>query len=147
MNASQYTHFQLLGEARVFESATTFILDLKATFRHFDSNPSIPVRLFRPICDWLNSLEVPAQLDYVVPGSEETSPFADEVISKLLTGMQTIVASENLTTGLLNEDEIPDKYIRLAAEHTRKVASALGIADIEQVMPAQNTACTRKCIP
>ncbi|CAE6509447.1 unnamed protein product [Rhizoctonia solani] len=122
------------GEAKVFERARSFISDLKETFHHIAANPSIPVRLFKPICDWLSSLEVPAPLDYMAAGPEEISPFADEVISKLLTGMQTIVASENLTTVLLNKDEIPDKTIRIAAEHTRKVASALGITDIEQTL-------------
>ncbi|KAH7340561.1 hypothetical protein B0J17DRAFT_704975 [Rhizoctonia solani] len=122
------------GEAKVFERARSFISDLKETLRHIINNPSIPVRLFRPICDWLNSLELPAQPDYAAAGPEETSPFADEVISKLLTGMQTIVASENLTIGLLDKDEIPDKTLRIAAEHTRKVASALGITDIEQTI-------------
>ncbi|CAE6427190.1 unnamed protein product [Rhizoctonia solani] len=122
------------GEAKVLESATTFISDLKATFRVIESDTSIPVRLFQPICDWLNSLEVPAQPNHVPPSSMETSPFPDEVISKLLTGMQTIAASENLTAGLVSEDEIPDKTIRIAAEHTRKVALALGIVDIERAL-------------
>ncbi|CAE6540331.1 unnamed protein product [Rhizoctonia solani] len=122
------------GEAKVFESARTFISDLKATFRLIGSDASIPVRLFQPICDWLNSLEVPTQPDHVPPSSTETSPFPDEVISNLLTGMQTIVASENLTAGLVSEDEIPDKTIRIAAEHTQKVALALGIADIERAL-------------
>ncbi|CAE6410034.1 unnamed protein product [Rhizoctonia solani] len=97
-------------------------------------DPSIPARLLQPICGWLRSLEVPAQPDYIAPGSHETSPFVDEVIGKLLTGMQTIVTSENLTVGLLNEDEIPDKAIRTAAEHTRRVASVLRIPDIEQAL-------------
>ncbi|CAE6520032.1 unnamed protein product [Rhizoctonia solani] len=122
------------GEANVFDNARTFISELKTTFHHLGRDPSIPVRLIRPICNWLSSLEVPAQPDYVAAGSKETSPFADEVISKLLTGMQTIVASENLTAGLSNEDEIPDKTIRISAEHTRKVASTLGITAIEQAV-------------
>ncbi|KAJ1310100.1 hypothetical protein OPQ81_006847 [Rhizoctonia solani] len=124
------------SETEVLESARAFISDLKGTFRRIGSDPSLPVRLFRPICGWLNSLEVPVQPDHVAPGSKETSHFGDEVVSKLLTGMQTIVASENPTVGLLNEDEIPDKTIRIAAEHTRKVASALGIVDIEQAVEA-----------
>ncbi|CAE6514392.1 unnamed protein product [Rhizoctonia solani] len=122
------------GEAKVFESARTFILDLKATFRLIGSDTSVPVRLFRPVCDWLDSLEVPAQPDYVSSSSAETSPFADEIISKLLTGMQTIMAGENPTVGLVSEDEIPDKTIRIAAEHTQKVVSTLGIADIERAL-------------
>ncbi|CAE6347638.1 unnamed protein product [Rhizoctonia solani] len=122
------------GEAKVFDDARAFILDTKSTFGHISDDPSIPVRLFQPVCGWLKSIEVPAQPEYVTTGSTETSPFVDEVISKLLTRMQTIVTSENPTIGLLNEDEIPDNAIRIAAEHTRKIASVLGIVDIEQAL-------------
>ncbi|CAE6410316.1 unnamed protein product [Rhizoctonia solani] len=122
------------GEAKVFETARSFISDLTATFRVIGSDPSIPVRLFQPICDWLNALEAPAQPEHIAPSSNETSPFADEVISKLLTGMQTIVTNENLTMELVDEDEIPDKTIRIATAHTRKIASVLGIADVERAV-------------
>ncbi|KAF8758346.1 ATPase [Rhizoctonia solani] len=120
------------GEAKVFDNARVFISDIKATFGRISNDPSIPVRLFQPICDWLKSLEVPVPLDYPEPRPDETLPSVDEIISKLLTGMQTIVTSQNLTMALLNEEEIPDKAIRIAVEHTRKITSVLGIPDIEQ---------------
>ncbi|QRV86470.1 AAA domain protein [Ceratobasidium sp. AG-Ba] len=120
------------AEATIYHEARSHISAVKVTFELFASDPANPARLFEPIRTWIKCIDLPEEQRSVSEGTTESSLLADEIISKLLIGMQAVVAKANDLPQDESDDEFPDKSIRAGAHHVQRVASVIGIEDIAQ---------------
>ncbi|KAG9127474.1 hypothetical protein FRC07_013283 [Ceratobasidium sp. 392] len=122
------------AEASVFARARKYVSDTKTTFAALVLESVNPPRLFQPVHVWLQSLEAPEEHSLVPRATDSLPPFADQIISRLLVGMQAIVSSRRDIPDGLPSDELPDKSIRAGSQHVQKSASVLGIEEIAQLV-------------